>query len=614
VIAWREDVGPRRIGIGGEESSGHPLRARCVAHSAALLAAIALLWNPATASGSALGKLHKGEAVEVTGLWHRGDRIFVATRIEKLPKRRHPSVRGAIDSLDRSATRFRLFGKEVEVDQATVFVADSGSYGRFEDLTPGMRVDVDAEAGPMGAWKASTIAWRGLKASDKAKGTITDVGPLTDSAQTVQISGLDIRVTERTKFEVDYLEGELLGTLFTDEGDANTPHFQLGRLRLGGYARMTSYRDDGYTLSGADDDNLVGQPALALHVAGDWGRPFQTLVDLRLSSDQSYVGYRAVDTNAKLEMLQGYAILGARQERGAALVVGRQRFRDPREWLFDEYLDAVRLYLTVTRPLVLEASYIPSLFPHPGEKFDTWDDLLIRARFIPDARNEVNVYWLERWDSSPRHRQPVYVGLSGSGRPTRWLRGWVEATLLRGEDKGRPQRAFALDVGTTLCTTGGVRPSVTLGYALGSGEEKRPGDPYSQEFRQTGYEDNSGRFGGVSSFKYYGEVLDPELANIEVMTAAAGIRMGYTASVDAVAHVYRQHRPKDELRAALLPQDPPDGSSRDLGREVDLVLGLTNLFRCVSFSYGFGVFQPGRALEATDRPATRHRASFRVGF
>jgi alginate export protein/uncharacterized protein DUF5666 len=613
-MARREEARSRRTAIGGGKASDHRRLVYRVAHSAGLLVAITLLWNPATAAGSALGKLRKGEAVEVSGRWSRGDGIFVATKMVKLPQGRSPSARGAIDTLDQSATRFRLFGRDIQVDQATVFAADSGATrGRFDDLVAGMRVDVDADAGPTETWRATKVVWRGLKTSDKVKGTITAVGPLADLAQTIQISGLAVRVTEGTDLETDYLMEELLGTLFSDEGDANAPNLQLGRVRLAGYGRVSTYSDDGYSLSGVDDDSLFAQSALAFQAAGDWASSFQTLVDVRLENERIWGGQLNF-TDPRLEMLQGYGILRIRRERGAALVVGKQRVRDQREWLFDEYLDAVRLYLTVTRPLVLEASYLPSVFRRPGESFDTWNDLLVRARFIPNSRNEANVYWLMRRDSSPRRRQPIYLGLSCSGRPSPWLRGWLEAAFLRGEDKGRPQRAYALDFGATFTTTGRVRPTLTLSYAVGSGEEKLSGDPFSQEFRQTGYEDNTGRFGGISSFKYYGEVLDPELSNLEVMTAAAGVRFGYSASVDVVAHAYQQQIPDDDLRTALLLQGAPNGKSRNLGSEVDIILGVANILRCAGVAYGFGLFMPGRALEATDRHATRHRVSLRVAF
>src|SRR5262245_18244394 len=585
-----------------------------VARSAGLVAAIAWLWNPAPAAASALGKLQKGEAVEVSGRWNRGDQSFVATKVVRLPAGRHPSARGPIETLDRSTTRFRLFGREILVDQATIFAADSGARGGdFSDRVAGMRVDVDADAGPERTWMAKKVVWRGLKSSDKVKGTITAVGPKSDSAQTFEISGLDIRMTAGTNLESDYLMEELLGTLFADEGDANVPRARIGRMRLAGYGRVSTYSDDDYTLAGMDDDSLFAQSAVALQVAGDWTSFFQTLVYVRMQNWR-YRGNQVNYPDPRLELLQGYAVLRIRQARGAALVVGRQRVRDSREWLFDEYMDAARLYLTVTRPLVLEASYFASVFSRPGESLDTWDDLLLRARYIPDSRNEANVYWLKRRDSSSRHRDPVYLGLSLSGRPTPSLRGWMEVSFLRGEDKGRPQRAYALDFGTTFSTKGRIRPSVTLAYALGSGEEKLTGDPYSQEFRQTGYDDNNGRFGGVSSFKYYGEVLDPELSNLQVMTAAVGLRFGYSASVDVVFHDYHQQIPKNELRAALPLGHPPDGKSLDLGREADVILGVSNILRRASVSYGFGVFEPGRALAATDRLASRHRVSLRVGF
>jgi alginate production protein len=262
----------------------------------------------------------------------------------------------------------------------------------------------------------------------------------------------------------------------------------------------------------------------------------------------------------------------------------------------------------------LEASYLPSILPPKGESFETWDDVLVRTRFIPDSRNEASLYFLKRRDSSPRRRQPVYWGLSYYGRPRRFLAAWLDGSLLRGEDRGRPQRAWALDGGATLTSRGQVRASVTAAYAVGSGEEKEPGDPFSQEFRQTGYEDNTGRFGGFSSFKYYGEVLDPELSNVRILTLAAGLRFGSSVSVDGVYHVYRQHRLDDDLRAALEPPNPPNEDSLDLGRELDVIVAVRNLWKRASMSYSFGRFDPGPALAGSQGHATRHRLSVRVAF
>ena len=83
------------------------------------------------------------------------------------------------------------------------------------------------------------------------------------------------------------------------------------------------------------------------------------------------------------------------------------------------------------------------------------------------------------------------------------------------------------------------RTAVTAGYAYGSG------DPGMEEFRdtgfrQTGLQDNSDKFLGVASFRYYGELLDPELSNLHVVTAGVGLRFFKKSSIDLVYHWYRQ--------------------------------------------------------------------------
>ena len=59
-------------------------------------------------------------------------------------------------------------------------------------------------------------------------------------------------------------------------------------------------------------------------------------------------------------------------------------------------------------------------------------------------------------------------------------------------------------------------------------------------FRQTGIQDNNDKFGGVTSFKYYGELLEPELSNLHILTAGIGRRFGRRMSLDLIYHNYRQ--------------------------------------------------------------------------
>ena len=130
-------------------------------------------------------------------------------------------------------------------------------------------------------------------------------------------------------------------------------------------------------------------------------------------------------------------------------------------------------------------------------------------------------------------------------------------------------------------------------------------------YRQSGLNDNNSKLGGVTSLRYYGELFDPELANIGITTLTASIRPFEGASATLVFHTYRQDvasatTPNTDLRTT------PTGRSADLGRELDLVLG-----------YRFGAsltleviaarFEPGSAW-ATDSAAHLLVITSRLSF
>ncbi|MGI6657130.1 MAG: alginate export family protein [Desulfobulbus sp.] len=130
--------------------------------------------------------------------------------------------------------------------------------------------------------------------------------------------------------------------------------------------------------------------------------------------------------------------------------------------------------------------------------------------------------------------------------------------------RGGVRRARLSGFWLLCCLLGALQPSLTVGYALGSGDRK--GGSVNRTFRQSGLQDNTCRFNGVEDFQMYGEVLDPELSNIGITTLAVGIRPSARSSLDLVHHLYRQdvgvsgRLPGARIRARAT------GKSRDLGR------------------------------------------------
>jgi hypothetical protein len=66
--------------------------------------------------------------------------------------------------------------------------------------------------------------------------------------------------------------------------------------------------------------------------------------------------------------------------------------------------------------------------------------------------------------------------------------------------------------------------------------------------------------------------MDPELSNMSIWYGGVGIRPTKKSSIDLVYHDYRQVEASDDIRDSDLDTDP-NGMDKDLGREVDLVIG-----------------------------------------
>jgi len=115
-------------------------------------------------------------------------------------------------------------------------------------------------------------------------------------------------------------------------------------------------------------------------------------------------------------------------------------------------------------------------------------------------------------------------------------------------------------------------PRLYAGYAVGSGDSTVQGSE-DRSFRQTGIQTNEAGFGGAERFNSYGLLLDPELSNLSVVTAGAGISLLHSSSLDLVYHHYRLVEPATALRNARI-ETPLDGRSRALGEEVDVVLAV----------------------------------------
>ena len=258
-----------------------------------------------------------------------------------------------------------------------------------------------------------------------------------------------------------------------------------------------------------------------------------------------------------------------------ALQIGRQRLKDEREWLFDEEMDAVRFSWGVRNALFELSAIRKGLFD--GDLLGKEEDErihnyhLVYKRYALERRITMAAYGLIRDNKMPGGRNPLFLGLHSSGEVLNDLDYWLEIARESGKDGSMKIRGIGLDLGSSYQFDYPLKPSIALGFAFGSGDAD-PNDSIDRRFRQSGLEDNQGKFHGVTGFKYYGELTDPELSNLLIFTGGLGIRPTRRSSIDLVFHEYLQDKVSTKLKGWDIDAKPA-GLSRRLGREIDLITG-----------------------------------------
>jgi len=221
----------------------------------------------------------------------------------------------------------------------------------------------------------------------------------------------------------------------------------------------------------------------------------------------------------------------------------------------------------------------------------------MRAEDLTRREIELEGYVIVRDDRDADRRRLVFLGVRSRGEPVEDLDYWFELGYVGGRDGPSRVRGWGVDLGVTYELQVGPKPALTLGLAFGSGD-RNPEDGLDRSFRQTGLQENEGDFGGSASFRYYGEVLDPELSNLAIVTVGLGVRPGEQFSLDLVYHYYLQHRASTALRSAL--DAEPSGRSPHLGHGLDLIVGLEEIWARLDVKAVLGYFWPGAAFPGSD--------------
>lgn len=305
------------------------------------------------------------------------------------------------------------------------------------------------------------------------------------------------------------------------------------------------------------------------------------------------------DRVTELQLEEAYMVV-APPGSGVEIQIGRTEFKDKREWIYDENLDGVRVGVTagkvgieasITRETLISADLLRT------DKEDPVNNYHVYADYPLNDDNALAAWWMGRWSAesgSDSHTQ--FFGLRAMGEAFKGLEYHLELAYAGGHEDGADISGFAADAGVYYTADAPLKPFAVLGYAFGSGDGD-PADGTDHNFRQTDLQDNNGRTGTANKYQYYGEMLEPELSNIHILSAGGGFWPAKHLSAAFLYHRYSQHRAADFLRDSNL-DDEPLGLDRDLGEEFDVVIGYYKKRR-LRIKATAGWFRPGDAFAAT---------------
>ena len=143
--------------------------------------------------------------------------------------------------------------------------------------------------------------------------------------------------------------------------------------------------------------------------------------------------------------------------------------------------------------------------------------------------------------------------------------------------------------------------TLILGSTRGEGDSN-PNDSRVESFRQSGLQGDSESFG---------ELYQPELSNLEVDVIGVEWEIAEGVEVALLRYEYEQHELADEMRDVSIELDP-SGTSRDLGREIDLIVTI-EAREGLEFIITAAEFDAGKAYGASSRE-TSNFINFELGY
>jgi len=565
--------------------------------------------------GQVGGDFPTGTRVEIDGRWD--GEFLEGIKLVREEADEYLEIKGDIGSVDLEKSTIQIGPFTILVDDITDFDDEEDDEKSHElvDLKVGWRLQVEGSFVDPLRFHAIEIEVSTSPPSKKAgilelEGFVETEERDEDGVPILVIHGVRCRSGPMTEIPGGIFRKSAQRKIqWDDERPIGTINLLDGRLSLGGRIKYTLEERDNHDL----DDTV-----LANRTDHEWSASLEaTYSNSRNDFFFAKGRWKSTDVFEEDELdvapLQEFALEEAYyyrqglQDLPVTLQLGRMDFDEGREWFYDTSLDAIRIEWQ-EGPYSLEGSWSTLLGTPPVEVEDRQNRMLV-GTYRPESRTHASIYIIDIVQDRPDidysdpdallNDSPFFIGFQSHGRKMDGdLRWWIDGAFVDGVSGFDKISGYGIDASVARQFKSlPMKPYIFGGWAWGSGDDD-PSDGTDENFRQTGYQDNNQRYFGVSSYRYLGVLMRPELSNLSVLTLGAGIRPGSDTSLDLIVHRYNQVEASTDIRRSRL-RSSPDGIQRDLGTELDLVLGVTELWEYYDLDLEVGYFQPGSAFGST---------------
>ncbi|MBI1853285.1 MAG: alginate export family protein [Planctomycetes bacterium] len=552
-------------------------------------------------------ELRVGSRVKLTGRF-RDDGVFESWDLVRRKARTTDTLWGFIRAVDPGKPSLDVLGFTVVPYESKPLVVESAKKRKITigSLRVGEWVRVEGKPRNGKRFRArriKVVSGGRQQGIEKLEGSIEWIGPSDESPRKLKLLGIDVEWLQRPPDDpVVYPDGPRVvrrhGELGYRAGTSSlprAPRLRLGPLKFGARGRWDTRLEVNFDLDRTrHGDTGRSREILDLEATAEVSDHVLAFADFRTQrNDVIYDQDRNLDDIERTGMRELFVFAKEPWDLPFDVEIGRQDFEDDRQWLYKKQLDALRAFGKFG-PLLLEASVGEVLFDAPASDRDV-TDYIGNASWHFGPKTEVAAFIVDRRDQESE-LENFNLGIRTRAEPTRGLRHWLDAAMSRGRLDGERNFGYAVDTGVTYVFRSDYEPSITVSYAVGTGDDT-PFDGVNRSYQQTGLQQNIGRWNGVTTFRYYGEIVDPQLTNLEIFTGGVGVHPIKKTSVDLVYHLFRQESTVAErFRDHSRIRRNTNGLSPDIGYEIDLVLG-TRAISNFKIELDVGWFHPGGAFD-----------------